>query len=110
MQSGYEGTCPFHKNCIEGMANAISIAKRKQIDQKKLDEISDEDPVWDNVAHYLAHLCHSLMSIVSCNVIVVGGGVFKRKILLPKIHQKFLELNNKYVAVPQLGEGKDIIF
>jgi len=85
------------------MANAICIAKRANIDQKKLDEIDDEHIVWDNVAHYLAHLCHSLMSIVSCDAIVVGGGVFKRKIILPKIQKKFVQLNNDYVKVPQVS-------
>lgn len=101
-KNGFKGTCKFHGNCIEGMANAIAIAKRNQVDQRQLDTIPDDDPVWDNVAHYLAHLCHSLMSVVSCHTIIVGGGVLKRQILLPKIHQKFVQLNNGYVNVPRL--------
>lgn len=107
MQSGFRGVCPFHGACVEGMANSISIAARKGIDRKdirKLADLTDEDPVWDNVAHYLAHLCLNLLLTCSVQLIVLGGGVMKRNVLLPKIHTEFLQLLNGYVQSDSITE------
>lgn len=104
VQNKFVGTCPYHTNCIEGMASAAAIAKRAQVKSSaELKELSDDHPVWDATAHYLAHLCHALLSLTSVHVIVVGGGVFNRECLLPKIQQQFVKINNGYINVPQVA-------
>lgn len=87
------------------MASAGAIAKRANVDPSKLDTLSDDDPVWDAAAHYLAHLCHVLVSLTSVEKIVVGGGVFNRASLLPKIHNKFFDLNKGYINVNAISKG-----
>ncbi|RHY70079.1 hypothetical protein DYB34_002648 [Aphanomyces astaci] len=86
--ANFQGLCPFHSSCAEGMAAAGAIAARTRIDRTGLHEIPDTDPVWDIVAHYLALVCVNLTLTVSPHVIVLGGGVSKRQGLLGKIHTK----------------------
>eukprot|EP01100_Stratorugosa_tubuloviscum_P000646 TRINITY_DN1140_c0_g1_i1.p1 TRINITY_DN1140_c0_g1~~TRINITY_DN1140_c0_g1_i1.p1 ORF type:complete len:310 (+),score=144.36 TRINITY_DN1140_c0_g1_i1:47-976(+) len=98
----FEGTCPYHGHCVEGMASAGSIAKRKQIQPNQLAQISDDDPVWPIIAHYLGSLCANLALTVSPHQIVFGGGVLQRKILYPLIRQKTKEILAGYLACPKI--------
>ncbi|ETW03226.1 hypothetical protein, variant [Aphanomyces invadans] len=86
--TNFQGLCPFHSSCAEGMAASGAIAARTKVERTALHEIPDSDPVWDVVAHYLAHVCVNLTLTVSPHVIVLGGGVSKRQGLLAKIHAK----------------------
>lgn len=45
-----------HKQDIEGLSNSLAIAAKKGIDRHLLKSISDDDPVWDGVAHALGAL------------------------------------------------------
>jgi len=100
----FQGTCPFHGSCIEGMASAGAIAARKGIKNAEIKNIPDEDEVWDVVAHYLAHLCISICLLTSVERIVISGGVLKRLCLYPKIQTKFKQLLNGYMKHPLLAE------
>ncbi|MBN2222704.1 MAG: ROK family protein, partial [Vallitaleaceae bacterium] len=46
----FEGNCPTHGNCLEGLVAGPAIEKRYG---KKAMELSQEDPVWDYVADYI---------------------------------------------------------
>ncbi|KAG2392755.1 hypothetical protein C9374_011480 [Naegleria lovaniensis] len=96
MQNGFQGFCTFHKQCLEGMAASPAIVMRKNISIHDVKDLSDDDEVWDIEAHYLAHLCTSLILISSCQVIVLGGGIMNRKILFDKIREKTVQLLNGY--------------
>lgn len=56
---------------VEANASSGAIALRKGLnpavaaDRRKLAELSDDDPVWDATAHYLAGLCVNLILIAS---------------------------------------------
>lgn len=88
IESGFQGVCPFHSDCVEGMVGNRSIAARTGIDRHNLHTIHDSDPIWPTLAHYLAHLCANLLFTVSPEVIVIGGGLSKRPILLQLIREK----------------------
>lgn len=98
MISNFVGVCGYHQNCLEGLTTNHAIAKRKKISIEDLDKVSNDDPVWDIEAEYLAYLMVNLILTTSVEVIVVGGGIFKRKCLLPKIRERTLKLLNGYVA------------
>lgn len=100
----FKGVCPYHENCLEGMATNNSIAKRKNINISELKDLKDDDPIWDIEAFYLAHLCLNLLLISSCEVIVLGGGILQRKCLLPKIKKEFSFLLNDYVKVKDIDK------
>ncbi|KAJ6243667.1 transcriptional repressor mpra [Anaeramoeba flamelloides] len=103
----FKGTCPRHGSCLEGMCNAGAISHRLNIHPSKLPQVSDDHEVWDIVSHYFSHLCTTITLSYSPNVIILGGGVFKREILYDKIRKKTLQLLNGYVGKKEIVENID---
>lgn len=98
----FHGVCPFHGACVEGMVSAPSIAARVGIDRRDVHTLTDDNPVWDTIAHYLAYACMNLTLTVSPQVIVIGGGVAKREKLFALIRTKFEAILNRYVSYPDV--------
>lgn len=94
----YEGWASIHQFSIESMASARACAERAQVATKDLANLEDNNPVWGDVAYYLAQLCISICYLVSPHVIVMSGGVMKRSILFDKIREKFYEINQGYIS------------
>lgn len=95
----YEGSCPFHTNCLEGLAAGPAIEHRLGV---KGEQIEVTNPMWDYVADYLAQAAYNTTLFLSPQVIIFGGGVMKQPHLLDKIKATFKELMNDYVATPDL--------
>lgn len=91
----YKGYCPFHGDCLEGLASGPSIKDRWQVDSA-LDLAEDHDG-WDLEAEYLGYMVHNLMCFFSPEKIVLGGGVMKQAHLFGQIHQKSAESINAYI-------------
>lgn len=100
-QDTYEGFCPFHENCLEGLAAGPAIEKRYG---KKAQDLADNKEVWEIEAYYLAQALVSYTLILSPEKIILGGGVMKQKQLYPLIRQEFKKLLNGYVEIPDLDE------
>jgi len=100
----FVGSCPFHKCCVEGMVASGALSSRLGIDRSQLRSVPDSDPVWNHIAHYLAHCCATLALVVSPEVIVFGGGIMNRSCLFPLIRQKIRQILSGYINVPQLSE------
>lgn len=98
----YEGTCPYHGDCLEGIAAGPSLEKRWG--GKKGHELAEDDQVWEMEAFYLAQALTSYIYILSPERIIMGGGVMKQKQLFPLIRRKVLEMLNGYVSSPYLTE------
>ena len=98
----YKGSCPYHGDCCEGLSSANSIADRLNIHYSELKDLSDTHDVWDMVAYYLAQLCVSIILISSPQVIVIGGGVLKRRILYQLIRHYVQQLLNGYIRVDRI--------
>ena len=72
----FEGVCPYHKNCIEGYVTNVAIAKRAGLSNRdEVENLKDEDPIWDKVAFYLAVACLNTTFVLSPEIIVLDGGV-----------------------------------
>lgn len=99
----FAGACPFHGGCVEGMVASGALTARLGVERCALRDVPDSDPVWTHVAHYLAHLCATLVYVVSPEVIVLGGGIMNRTCLFPLIRRKVREIIAGYVVTPQLA-------
>ncbi|NMO96050.1 ROK family protein [Paenibacillus lemnae] len=98
----YEGTCPYHKDCLEGLAAGPSLGKRWGTAGA---ELTPDHPAWDMEAYYLAQALMNYVLILSPQRIVMGGGVMKQPQLFPLVRTKLQELLNGYVPHPSLSEG-----
>jgi len=110
----FEGVCPFHGDCLEGMASGSAIAKRWQ---KSGDELPPDHPAWDTEAWYLAHGIQALLGIAPPERVVIGGGVSQAEGLHEKTEKQLIELasgyfpavgNSPYVVPPKLGQDAGI--
>jgi len=90
----FEGVCPFHGHCVEGLASGTAIRARTG---KGAEELRSDHPVWPLVAGYLAHLLHACVLVVSPQRIAIGGGVVKSPHLLPRVRQALGALLAGYV-------------
>ena len=72
----FPGTCPFHHDCLEGLASGPAIAARAG---RAGADLSDDDPTWPFVIDALAQGCAALMLTLSSQRIVLGGGVINRR-------------------------------
>src|SRR5699024_4529216 len=95
----YEGFCPYHSDCLEGLAAGPAIERRWG---KKGFELQDQTEVWELESYYLAQALVQFILILSPKRIVMGGGVMKQKQMFPFIQKKVQELLNGYVAVPEI--------
>ncbi|MBP2100149.1 fructokinase ScrK [Enterococcus rivorum] len=97
----FKGVCPFHGNCLEGLAAGPAIEQRMGMEGKQLPET---DAFWAIEADYIAQCAYNTTLMFSPDVIIFGGGVMKQPHLLEKIHQAFEKLTNGYVTHPPLTE------
>jgi fructokinase len=97
----FPGVCPYHGDCLEGMANGPSIEKRWG---RKAETIPVDHPAWELEAGYLAFGLASLICTLSPQRIIMGGGVMQQAHLFPLVRRKTQALLNGYVQAPQILE------
>ncbi|WP_410512151.1 ROK family protein [Paenibacillus sp. BR2-3] len=100
----YAGSCPYHGDCLEGLAAGPAIGHRWG---KPAGDLPADHPAWEMEAHYLAHALMSYVLILSPQKIVMGGGVMKQSHLFPLIRTKLQELLQGYVQHPALNADID---
>jgi len=98
------GVCPYHDGCLEGLAAGPAIGARIGGDAKNL---PDDHPVFEMEAHYLAQMCVNLITTLSPQRIVLGGGVMQRDCLLPMVRKETVRLLGGYVQSPMITEKID---
>jgi fructokinase len=98
--SSFAGICPFHGDCLEGLASGPAIRARWGSDLSQLPAGHDGRQI---VAGYLAQLVVAIALLHSPAVIVLGGGVMGDALLLPLVRQSAHALLAGYL--PPLREG-----
>lgn len=92
----WPGSCSFHGDCAEGLASGSAIRARMGIGA---DQLAEDDPVWDGVAHVLAQIIHTLVLTGIPRRVVMGGGVMTGiPHLFPRIRGKLLDSLGGYGA------------
>lgn len=97
----FKGVCPYHGNCLEGIAAGPAIEKRYG---KKGNELAEDQRVWEIEAFYLAQALVNYTLILSPEKIILGGGVMKQTQLLSLVKKEFTKLMAGYVNTPALDE------
>ena len=100
----YKGRCPFHGDCLEGMAAGPAIGERWG---RPAYELPPDHPAWELEAHYLAQALRSLICILSPERIILGGGVMEQTHLFPLVRRKVQAYLNGYVQSPAILEHVD---
>jgi fructokinase len=97
----FPGACPFHGDCLEGLAAGPALEKRWG---SPAESLPPDHPAWDLEAEYLAQALHTFICTLSPQRIILGGGVMKQAHLFPRIRQKVLASLNGYVQSPAILE------
>ncbi len=95
------GNCPFHQDCLEGMAAGPALEKRTGT---KGENLLAEDPVWEIEADYIAQCAYNTTLMFAPDIIIFGGGVMKQDHMKKKVQEKFAKLVNHYVTTPAVEE------
>jgi fructokinase len=96
----FAGSCPFHGDCLEGLASGTALRARWGAPGEEL----DRPEVWELEADYLALGLANLVLAISPQRIVVGGGVATPE-LLGMVRTRLPDVLGGYVDAPQLREG-----
>ena len=116
---GFAGVCPFHQDCMEGVASGPAIQARSGAGLQELDAGHVQ---WEIEADYLGQLCAQLVLTLSPQRIVMGGGVMNQVQLLVPIRQRMrhwlrgyvdrrevLTDSDEYVVSPGLGAQAGVL-
>jgi len=107
----FAGNCPFHVDCLEGLAAGPAIEARWG---QAAHRLPDGHPAWGLEAEYLALGIVSWTLTLSLQRVVLGGGVMQRDELFPAIRSRVAALLNGYVeppdvVAPQLGSRSGVL-
>ena len=112
----YPGRCPFHGDCLEGMACGPAMAERWGLDPS---EAGERDDAWQFEAAYLAQLVRVLAYSFAPDRIVFGGGVGSRPGLAEMIragsradlgdYADYSSGDDAFVTAPALGDDSGLL-
>ncbi|NKB66673.1 MAG: ROK family protein [Candidatus Latescibacteria bacterium] len=100
----YQGYCPFHGDCFEGLASGPALEDRWGL---PADQLPPDHPAWSLQAHYLAVGLASFIYTLSPQRLVLGGGVMDQAHLFPLVRQELATLINGYLQIDELDQGLD---
>jgi len=98
LDSSFNGICPFHGDCLEGLACGAAVVARTG---STLQDAGPDDPIWSIEADYLGQLCAVLVLSHSPQRILMGGGVMQPQ-LYAGIRERMLFWLNGYVEAEEL--------
>lgn len=93
----YVGWCPFHGDCLEGLACGPALEQRWGRPARTL---PPGHPAWELEAHYLALGLHNYICTFSPQRIILGGGVMDQQQLFPLVRRNVQKLLNGYLQAP----------
>ena len=100
----FEGVCPYHKDCFEGLAAGPAIERRWG---RRGEELPADHPAWELEAHYVALGVMTVIMMLSPQRVILGGGVMQAAQLFPLVRRKVQQLLNGYIQTPQITKHID---
>jgi fructokinase len=108
----FAGACPFHGDCLEGLASGPAIEKRWGV---RGEELPNEHAAWALEAKYIALGVANFICTLSPELVVIGGGVMRRGLLYEMVGAEVRRLLAGYVerlpdiVRPGLGELSGVL-
>jgi fructokinase len=100
----FAGICPFHGDCLEGLASGPAIQARWL---QPAEELPPGHAAWALEARYLALAIVNAICTLSPERIILGGGVMSRADLFPLVRREVTRLLGNYVRAPQVQQAID---
>jgi fructokinase len=100
----YEGFCPYHGDCLEGIAAGPAIERRWKV---KGNDLPIDHPAWAMEAYYIAQAIAGTILMLSPKKVILGGGVMQQKHLFPLIRSEVQKQLNGYVGAEAVLDGID---
>jgi fructokinase len=116
--AGFAGVCPFHGDCLEGLASGPAIVMRYGA---PLDRLPAGHRAFEIVGGYLGQLAANAILMLSPQHVVFGGGVMKSEALFPVIRTTTARLLGGYagggsaesleriIVAPRWGERSGLV-
>lgn len=97
----FQGVCPFHGDCLEGLASGYSMFKRWG---QAPETLPADHPAWEIESDYLALALVNLIYAYSPRQIILGGGVFQHPGLIQSVRSKVQIFNNDYIQSSRITD------
>jgi fructokinase len=100
----YAGSCPYHGDCLEGLASGPAMEDRWG---QRAETLPKDHPAWPLEADYLALGLVNLISILVPQRIIMGGGIMRQHSLFPLVRRRVQAWLNGYLHVPMILQQVD---
>ena len=104
----FAGVCPFHGDCLEGMASGPAIAARFGRRAETL-EAADRDEAVEVVAYYLAAALRAIVFTLAPERVVLGGGLSQLPGLVVRVRRAFARQVANYPALPEHQDARFVV-
>lgn len=101
IKDNFKGWCPYHDDCLEGLAAGPSIEKRYGI---KAQNLGLNHEIWQIISYYIAQALINYTLVLRPEKIILGGGVMKQRQMLGLIKKEFINLLSDYVNIPPIDQ------
>lgn len=103
-EDGFPGACPYHGDCLEGMAAGPALEARWGV---KGPQLAADHAAWTFEAYYVAQAVTTVVLMLSPEKVILGGGVMQQPQLFPLIRQEVQRSLNGYVDALEFTDGID---
>ena len=98
----FRGACPFHGDCLEGMASGSAMERRWGIPASRL---SYTHQAWEFESYYLAWGVANIIYTLSPQRVIMGGGVMQNPNLLRLVRENVVKILNGYIQSEMINES-----
>ena len=100
----FDCICPYHTNCLEGLASGKAVDMRWKCHASELD---DDHQAWEIEADYLAQGIMNYILVASPQIVILGGGLMHKKLLYRMIREKVQQKLNGYINISSITDNID---
>lgn len=100
----FDGSCPYHGDCLEGLASGPAMEARWGA---PTDSLPEGHPAWALEADYLAYGVANVAVTLSPERIVMGGGVMSQRHLFPSVRNSVIDILQGYGVAEGIVDAID---